>query len=251
MADRKLITPQFRVQIADRIFKDGIKVESYSSISERCSWAMVEFTSSCKDFLDFSDMVPARVELGYDNDYDTLLTGYVTEGRGLGPYKILDDTVFLMRTYVTETFLDCRPQDIIRYGLRKAGIEVYVLSDTIYPRKAVFSVSRMNVVKLIQEVSRTWGISVPSYFRNGIFYWGTGEEQQYVYVLEEGRNILSCLKFTNQYEIKTIGVPWIHQGERIRVKHSRIEGDVTVTAARMKSDEEGCVRMFLTFDTEG
>lgn len=249
MAERKLITPQFRLHIADRILKNGIKAECYSSVDERCSWATVECASSYKDFLDFPSMTPARVELGYDNDFDTLLSGYVTEGKGLGPYKILDHTVFLLRAYVTETFLDCRPQDIIRYGLRKAGIETYVLSDSIYPKKAILSVSRMNIVQLIQEVGRAWGISATFYFKNGSFYWGTGEEQQYVYVLEEGRNILSCLKFTSQYEIKTIGVPWIHQGERIRVKHSKVEGEVTVTAARVKADEEGCVRMYLTFET--
>ena len=251
MGERKLITPQFRIQIADCIFRNGIRAECYSSVKERCSWATVEYAHGYKDFLNFPNMTPARVGLGYDDDYDTLLTGYVVSGKQLGPYKILDDTVFLMQTYVTETFLSCRPQDIIRYGLQKAGVENYFLSEIVYPKKAVMSVSRKNVVELIQEVGRAWGIPAFFYFRDGRFYWGTGDEQQFVYVLEEGKNILSYMKFTDECEIKTIGVPWIHQGEFIRVKHSQFDGGATVTAARVKADEEGCVRMFLTFDAEG
>ena len=62
---------------------------------------------------------------------------------------------------------------------------------------------------------------------------------------------MSCTRFNKELEIKTIGVPWIHQGELIRVKHRRFAGEVTVSAARVKADEEGCVRMFLTFEEDG
>ena len=251
MAVRKLITPQCRVQIGTRTFTNGISTECYSSLKERCSWATVEYGSGYAGLLAFSEMAPAKIELGYDGDYDTLLTGYVVSGKALGPFKILDDTIFLMRTYVTETFIGCRPQDIIRYGLGKAGITNYIMADTVYPKRDVVSISRKNVVELIQEVERVWGIRTAFYFKNGCFYWGTKETQKLIYVLEEGKNILSCTRFNKELEIKTIGVPWIHQGEQILVKHRRFTGEVTVSAARVKADEEGCVRMFLTFEEDG
>lgn len=250
MAVRKLITPQFRVQIGTCVFTHGIQTECYSSLKDRCSWATVEYSPNYAGMLDFSDMEVAKIELGYDDDYDTLLTGYVIEGKTLGPFKILDDTVFLMRTYITDTFISCRPQDIIRYGLGKAGIINYSLAKTEYPEKDVVSISRKNVVDLIQEVGRIWGIQVAFYFKDGRFYWGTNKAQKHLYVLEEGKNILSCIRFNREIEIKTIGVPWIHQGERIRVRHRQFSGDVTVTAARVKTDEEGSVRMFITFEAE-
>ena len=171
MAVRKLITPQFRVQIGTRTFTNGISTECYSSLKERCSWATVEYGSGYAGLLAFSEMAPAKIELGYDGDYDTLLTGYVVSGKALGPFKILDDTIFLMRTYVTETFIGCRPQDIIRYGLGKAGITNYIMADTVYPKRDVVSISRKNVVELIQEVERVWGILTDFYFKNGCFYW--------------------------------------------------------------------------------
>lgn len=250
MAERKLITPKFRVQIGTSVFTAGICTECYSSIKEGCSWATVEFNSGYADLLNFSSMDPAKIELGYGDDYDTLLTGYVVEGKALGPFKILDDTIFLLNTYITDTFISCGPQDIIRYGLGRAGITNCRLIDTEYPLKDVVSIYRRNVVELIQEVERIWGIQAAFYFKEGCFYWGTGTTQKHLYVLEEGKNILSCIRFNREYEVKTIGVPWIHQGEWVRVKHSRFDGDVTVKAAHIKADEEGSVRMFLTFEAE-
>ena len=95
----------------------------------------------------------------------------------MGPYRILDDTLFLKRTYVKETFLDCCPQDIIRFGLGRAGIADYRLSDTMYSKKDVVPVPRMNVAELIQEVGRVWGLEASFYFRSGrrlSMYWRKG-----------------------------------------------------------------------------
>ena len=157
MAERKLITPRFRITVGDQVFTQGIRVECHSSRREQCSWATLEYDPGYAGLLDLASMAPAQVELGYDGDYDTLLTGYMADGQALGPYRILDDTLFLKRTYVKETFLDCCPQDIIRFGLGRAGITDYRLSDTIYPKKDVIPVPRMNVAELIQEVGRVWG----------------------------------------------------------------------------------------------
>ncbi|ENZ05450.1 hypothetical protein HMPREF1090_05664, partial [[Clostridium] clostridioforme 90A8] len=48
-------------------------------------------------------------------------------------------------------------------------------------------------------------------------------------------------------EIKTIGVPWIHQGERIRIRHRKFDGEALVTSVRVKADETGSVRMYVSF----
>ena len=103
------------------------------------------------------------------------------------------------------------------------------------------------MVELIQDIQKAWGINADFYFKDRCFYWGTDIPQTSIYILEEGKNILSLLKFNREYEIKTIGVPWIHQGEQIQVKHRKYTGTVKVTATRIKADDEGCVRMYLTF----
>ena len=102
MAERKLITPRFRITVGDQVFTQGIRVECHSSRREQCSWATLEYDPGYAGLLDLASMAPAQVELGYDGDYDTLLTGYMEDGQALGPYRILDDTLFLKRTYVKE-----------------------------------------------------------------------------------------------------------------------------------------------------
>ena len=100
MAERKLITPRFRITVGDQVFTRGIRVECHSSLREQCSWATLEYDPGYAGLLDLASMAPAQVELGYDGEYDTLLTGYMEDGQALGPYRILDDTLFLKRTYV-------------------------------------------------------------------------------------------------------------------------------------------------------
>ena len=77
-----------------------------------------------------------------------------------------------------------------------------------------------------------------------------GLEQETIYILEEGKNILSYTEFCNEAEVKTIGIPWIHQGELVEIHHSCYSGQVRVTATKVKRDEKGQVRMFLTFQPE-
>ena len=249
MTEKKLVTPKFRIWIGDTILDSGFQAECYSSTAERCSWGTVELKPVYDEILQYRDMEPARMELGYEDDYDTVLSGYLSvrqpdEG---GSLRILDDTVFLQRTEIRETFLSCRPQNIIAYALRKAGITAFQLSDAVYPEKDKYPVLRKNVVELIQDIQKAWGINADFYFKDRCFYWGTDIPQTSIYILEEGKNILSLLKFNREYEIKTIGVPWIHQGEQIQVKHRKYTGTVKVTATRIKADDEGCVRMYLTF----
>lgn len=187
MAERKLITPRFRITVGDQVFTQGIRVECHSSRREQCSWATLEYDPGYAGLLDLASMAPAQVELGYDGDYDTLLTGYMADGQALGPYRILDDTLFLKRTYVKETFLDCCPQDIIRFGLGRAGIADYRLSDTMYPKKDVVPVPRMNVAELIQEVGRVWGLEASFISGPAGFSGGPGKSRRLSMYWRKGR----------------------------------------------------------------
>lgn len=188
------------------------------------------------------------MQLGYDDDFDTIVSGYVQLDRsGGGKVHILDDTVLLMRTRITATFVDSRPQDIIRYGLERAGVTNYQLADAYHPACVSMPVYNASVLDLIALVNKKWDIDADYYFVNGCFHWDTGTDQEDIYILEEGKNILAYTEFCNEREVKTIGIPWIHQGELVEIRHSRYSGQVRVTATKVKRDEKGQVRMFLTF----
>mgnify|MGYP000514894930 CR=1 FL=1 len=111
MAERKLITPRFRITVGDQVFTQGIRVECHSSRREQCSWATLEYDPGYAGLLDLASMAPAQVELGYDGDYDTALNRIHGGRPGIGA---LPDTG---RYTVPET--DLRKGDLP--GLLSAG----------------------------------------------------------------------------------------------------------------------------------
>ena len=159
MADRKLITPRFKAIIGDVELSDGITAECYSSTTDRCNYAVIDLDKRLIGSVELSDMMPAKVQLGYDDDFDTIVSGYVQLDRsGGGKVHILDDTVLLMRTRITATFVDSRPQDIIRYGLERAGVTNYQLADAYHPACVSMPVYNASVLDLIALVNKKWDI---------------------------------------------------------------------------------------------
>lgn len=252
MGSKKLLTPKFKVQIGKYLLESGITVECNSTTERRSSWAMVALDSQFKNLLELEDMQPAVIQLGYEGDYDTLLEGYIIRPTGSlwNEITIQDDTVLLYRQTITETFLDCTPQDIIRYGLRLAGITDMVLSEEKFAARKVFSVVRKNIMDLIDDVNKTWGIEAVYYFKGRQFYWGVNSNQKLYYVLREGVNITAIHKFVGEMEVETIGIPWIHQGELVRIEHTDYTGLVRVISTTARRNMQGFVRMYITFRSE-
>ena len=144
-------------------------------------------------------------------------------------------------------FVDCEPQDVIRYVLACAGIEDYVLSDEHYGKKDLFVIDRKSGINTIAEVNSSWGIKNPFFFQKKVFYWGTKEEQKEIYVLEEGETILSLNKYGDLWEAETIAIPWIHHSQEVEVQHSKYSGIVTVEKTIVRSDDTGAVHMYIYF----
>lgn len=145
------------------------------------------------------------------------------------------------------SFVDCEPQDVIRYVLACAGIEDYVLSDEHYGKKDLFVIDRKSGINTIAEVNSSWGIKNPFFFQKKVFYWGTKEEQKEIYVLEEGETILSLNKYGDLWEAETIAIPWIHHSQEVEVQHSKYSGIVTVEKTIVRSDDTGAVHMYIYF----
>lgn len=249
MEYKKLISPEFKINTAMYEITEGIEVECFSSREARSDWCNIELTSQLQGIITYEDMEEASVELGYDDDYDTLLLGYCKKNEGDYWKEILirDAMIKIERTMVKGTFIECTPQDIIKYVLMQAGIADYILSDADYGKRETFIVNRQDGVKTIAQVNSTWGIDNDFFFQNNIFYWGCRPEQKTVYILEESENILSLEKYGDLYEIETFGVPWIHHSQEIEISHSKYSGTVKVEKTITKSDSKGYTRMYLYF----
>lgn len=249
MGYKKLISPEFRVTVGDYEVTDGIEVECFSSKESHMDWCRVELSPQLQGVLKFKDMDEASVELGYEDDFDSLIDGYVRCGDTdyWKEIMIKDDMMKLDRVTIKASFVDCEPQDVIRYVLASAGIEDYVLSDEHYGKKDLFVIDRKSGINTIAEVNSSWGIKNPFFFQKKVFYWGTKEEQKEIYVLEEGETILSLNKYGDLWEAETIAIPWIHHSQEVEVQHSKYSGIVTVEKTIVRSDDTGAVHMYIYF----
>lgn len=220
-------------------------------LKQRVSHGLVPggIITTASGVLKFKDMDEASVELGYEDDFDSLIDGYVRCGDTdyWKEIMIKDDMMKLDRVTIKASFVDCEPQDVIRYVLACAGIEDYVLSDEHYGKKDLFVIDRKSGINTIAEVNSSWGIKNPFFFQKKVFYWGTKEEQKEIYVLEEGETILSLNKYGDLWEAETIAIPWIHHSQEVEVQHSKYSGIVTVEKTIVRSDDTGAVHMYIYF----
>ncbi len=157
MGSKKLISPEFRVRIGGYEITDGIEAECFSSRESHMDWCRVELSPRLQGILEFHDMDAASVELGYGDDFDTLIDGYA-RCKDTDYWKeilIKDDMMKLGRVPIRASFVDCEPQDVIRYVLACAGIRDYVLSDAFYGKKPLFVIDRKNGIDTIAEVNST------------------------------------------------------------------------------------------------
>lgn len=248
MGYKKLISPDFKINTELYEITSGIEVECFSSKEARSDWCKVELTSQLQNIITYKDMEPATVELGYDDDFDMLLSGYCRKNDNNRKEIMIRDAMLLIeKASIKGTFMDCTPQDVIKYVLARAGITQYRLNDNDYGKKDALLISKQNGINTISQVNSTWGIDNNFFFQNGIFYWGYKPEQKDIYVLEENENILSLNKYGELYEVKTLGVPWIHHSQMIEVQHSKYSGMVEVEKTIIKSDESGYTNMSIYF----
>lgn len=253
MKYKRLLYPEFRISLKKYEVTSGMEVECFSSRETRSDWCRVGLASQLQGTISYEDMEKATVELGYEDDYDILLSGYCrrTSRDYWKEIMIRDAMIKVERTEIKGTFIDCTPQDIIRYVLAQAGIKEYRLDETDYGKKGTFIASKQNGIKAITQVGSAWGIENDFFFQNGIFYWGCKPGQETIYVLEESENILSLKKYGELYEIETLGVPWIHHSQEVEVSHSKYSGIVKVEKTIIKSDARGYTRMYIYFKGGG
>ena len=248
MKIKNLISPEFRVTIGEYEFTEGIAVECFSSAETHMDWCKITLAEELEGLFEFEPMTPAKVELGYEGDYGTLIDGYARQADDdWQEIMIKNDLLKLEQLVVKDTFIDCTPQDIVRYLLVCAGITNYQLSDADYGKKRVLAIDKRNGIKALVEINSAWGINLSFFFKDGIFYWGTQKEQKEIYILEEDETIMSLERYGSYWEAETLGIPWIHHGQEIEVEHEKFTGTAVVTKTIMRSDASGAVSMYIYF----
>jgi hypothetical protein len=254
MLNTEYFYPTMEVQIGQYHLNEGIKLDVYSSKESYFDWAKISFTDKMVEVTEFKEMEEVNIFLGYeDENEEVVFEGYVDKTVNNGD-TLMDQIVAkdemkkLEKTKITETFLNTSPQEILMYGLDKAGIDKYELNQDLFTKKSIIPISQKNVIQLINEIHRTWNIEERFFFSQGkIFYWGIKPKQKKIYEFTFGENIINMEYENGFWMIETISVPHIKHSHKISVQHPRVEGIFEVYKVHFLVNDKGFPRTKIYF----
>lgn len=241
-----LFSPAVQVTIGSYILTSGIELDVCSSSAARYDWAEVRLSDAYTGKLRISQGMPAAIRLGYGGTLQTVLTGSVC-GTG-GSVIIRDDMTKLDGCMITDTYIDVTPQELVQAALRAANVTEYVIDPTPYPPRGMVAVRRKTGLQLLEMVNAVWGIAVKYRFCGGVFFWGAAPEQETIYRLEHGRNILRLERGDGDtWELETVALPVRHT-EIISVDAPQVSGSYRVREVRYTTRQAGFVRTILILE---
>lgn len=247
----ELFYPEINVAIGSYNFQKGIEIEVYSSKDSYFDWAKTRFTQQFNEKITLNKKDKAVMELGYNGVFDEVFEGYVVSPLSEGSYTneviLKDDMIHLEETYITNTFLDATPQEILRFCLNKAGISNMKISSKTYQKKKVVPIFKKNVISVIEEIHSIWKIKEEFYFSGGVFYWGEKPEQKKIYEFEYGINIISLERPGGVWELETVSTPFIKHSQKIIVRHPKISGEFETKKVVFTTNETGFIRTYIYF----
>lgn len=218
---KKLTAPEYHLILQTVELNDGIYIKYKSSKAAHCDTLQGVFYSG-------------RAGGGKHRGCQRLPGRYGERGRlrehidGRGSWQndgtellIQDGMWRLLDTKITATFVDCHPQEAIRYILTLCGVTDYILSEDLYDTKKTLTIDSKNGRDAIQEVNAAWGLEVPFFYWDDTFYWGKRPEQEYLYELNDS-NILELEKSGGSWTAEVIGVPWTHHSQYINIDHENL-----------------------------
>lgn len=250
MLRQELFYPQIAVDIGDYRFSRGIALKIHSADTQGYDWGKVTFTDPYQHAVTFAGDEEVTVWMGYAGKLEDVFHGNLVR-----PYNGADDKngllfkdrmLLLERTIITDTYLKCTPQDILRSGLRRAGVQHYQLQDEVYPIKPIVPVVRKHMLQMLKQINQVWNLDVQGAFIKGVFYWGVKPPQEQIYNFEYGSNILSLERSEGMWRLNTVSIP-LQQSQVIRVTHPKVTGEFELKRVQFNTNDRGFIRTALYF----
>lgn len=252
MKQQELFYPDISVQIGNYVLNKGISLKTYSDSKSPFDWGKLSFTNPYKEKISIADNDEIVISLGYDGELQETFIGNLVTGydgyQALNEIMFKDRMLLLEKAFLAGTFKDCTPQEIIREGLRLAGIEAYKLSDKQYSSRAMVSIKNMNMIQVLKRINSIWGIDTRFGFIKGVFYWGVVPEQDEVVEFEYGNNIISLGRANGMWELVTVSIPSIQHSQKIKVSHPKVSGTFEVSKIFFATNEAGFIRTTIYFE---
>lgn len=141
---KKLTAPEYHLILQTVELNDGIYIKYKSSKAAHCDTCKVFFTADALEAVSTADVSDCRVDMGSEEDFENII-----DGRGSwqndGTELLIQDGMWrLLDTKITATFVDCHPQEAIRYILTLCGVTDYILSEDLYDTKKTLTIDSKN-----------------------------------------------------------------------------------------------------------
>lgn len=229
------IAPNFQVMIgqmegrpAGRPYYEVSKIrqiEVFSSMLQPLDRAEIEIDNIAGSSSLFQEYDAVTIKLGYKEKGLYLVFSGTVKDIATGRRIIItahDRARLLKETTITQAFRDVTYQNIIKFGLKRAGVSQMQLYSGNAARLHYFIADNKSVIVIINLLSRRIetisGKIIYSYFTpEGKFIWDEWKSGELIANLEYGKNIIELRPEPKYGYLKTIMLPQIRPGQLIKV----------------------------------
>lgn len=222
-------------------------VEMYEDNTAKPNWARLILPDELLKKTNGKKVGACVLELGKDEEFEVLL-----EGEGVISEKqeevliIQDGLADLRKTRICNTFLNCTPQEAVRYILTVAGVEEYHLTTEVMSRKDVFTIDDMDALSALCMINTVYGINIAFHYVDGAFWWGMESDQEDVVVITDS-NTMKLQRIGELWEAEILTIPWIRTGNLISVECEEYTGIGLVTKRILKCNGKQ-IDMYINFE---
>ncbi|QUO43461.1 hypothetical protein KDJ56_11170 [Brevibacillus composti] len=213
-----------QIRVGNVVVASGLKeLDVWRSRKDPAGYASFLFKDEVE--IDAPQGAIVEIDIGYDEtNAARVFTGYVSRP---DQERIIakDSMTKLLQTKVMQSFLQATPQDMIRFGLKLAGIEVYSIAEQIFsPRNQV--VANLNVYDMIrQRINPYWNIDFAPHFDvRDVFVWQPLTRSDEMFLFQYGENIIEMLADGEIGMFRTVFVPELDHSQYIMISHPQVNG---------------------------
>ena len=245
--ERSIEGLEFKLTIPGYQAAGGLPVEFYEDDESKPNWARIILPDELLEKITSKTVGDCTLELGSEEDFEVLLEGTGAISEKQEEVLIIQDGLAMLRkTRICNTFLNCSPQEAVRYILTVAGVQKYYLTDSAMSRKNVFTIDDMDALEALKEINTIYGISIPLRYADGAFWWGVEAEQEAVVLITDS-NTMKLQRIGEIWEAEILTIPWIKTGNLISVDCEEYTGLGLVTKRIMKSTGKR-IDMYINFE---
>ena len=252
MTKQELFYPDISVRVGSYVLTRGISLKMYSDRNSPFDWGSLNFTNPYKEKISIAADDEITISLGYAGELQNVFLGNLVTGydgyQALNQIMFKDRMLLLEKTFLSGTFINCTPQEIIQEGLRLAGIDSYNIVDTPYPSRKCVVIKNKSMVQILKQINNIWGIDIRYGFIKGVFYWGVTPQQNEIMEFEYGNNIISLGRANGMWELVTVSIPSIQHSQKINVMHPKVSGIFEVSKVIFQTNDAGFIRTTIYFE---